>query len=165
MATFSTTHLLGNILAIGAASSESLFTTLSRKAHIEIKENYELHPFIQSGIVSIIALLLCIFPMLVEGQFRELSKLSIGGWIALMWYGAIVTIVAFACMFTGAKYCDGYTIASFTGLIPISSLILSWLILKEKIVINHIIGCLFIVIAIIIMSLKINENGIRDNYG
>jgi drug/metabolite transporter (DMT)-like permease len=154
MTAFNITHFLGNMLALGAALCESLFTTLSRKAHTDIKEKYELHPFIQSGIVSIIAMLLCFIPMLLEGQINELIKLPIDGWVALVWYGTIVTVIAFACMFAGAKYCDGYTIAAFTGLIPISSLILSWVILREAVIVNHIIGCGFIVIAIIIMSLK-----------
>jgi drug/metabolite transporter (DMT)-like permease len=157
MAAFNMSHLLGNMLALGAASCESLFTTLSRKAHIDKEENYELHPFIQSGIVSIIALLLCFFPMLLEGQFAELAKLPADGWLALLWYGSIVTVIAFACMFAGAKYCDGYTIAAFTGLIPISSLILSYLVLKELIVFNHIFGCGLIVISIIIMSRKTSQ--------
>jgi drug/metabolite transporter (DMT)-like permease len=55
-------------------------------------------------------------------------------------------------MFTGAKYCSGYTIAAFTGLIPISALILSLIILKETVGFHQIIGCVLIAISIIIMS-------------
>ena len=157
MDAFDKNHLLGNILVLGAASCEALFTTLSRKAHTDIKEDYELHPFVQSGIVSIIALILCTIPMLFESSFFELKALSIYGWIALIWYGSIVTVIAFACMFTGAKHCDGYTIAAFTGLIPMSSLVLSIIILKETIIINQIIGCCLVVSSIIIMSRKQNK--------
>ena len=154
MDTFDINHSLGNILVLGAASCEALFTTLSRKAHTSIKEDYELHPFAQSGIVSVIALILCTIPMLLEGSYTELTALSINGWIALIWYGSIVTIIAFACMFAGAKHCDGYTIAAFTGLIPMSSFILSIIILKETTTINQVIGCCLVVISIIIMSRK-----------
>ena len=156
MSAFNISHLFGNMLALGAASCESLFTTLSRKAHTDVKEDYELNPFVQSGIVSIIALILCFVPMLLESPFSDLTKLPISGWIALVWYGSIVTVIAFACMFTGAKYCDGYTIAAFTGLIPISSLILSLIVLKETVNFNQIIGCGLIVVSIIIMSRKEN---------
>jgi drug/metabolite transporter (DMT)-like permease len=154
MDTFDKSHLLGNLLVIGAASSEALFTTLSRKAHIDTKEDYKLNPFVQSGIVSIIALILCTIPMLFENPYSDLTVLPIDGWIALIWYGTIVTVIAFACMFTGAKHCDGYTIAAFTGLIPMSALILSIVILKEVVTINKIIGCCLIIISIIIMSRK-----------
>jgi len=157
MSTFELNHLFGNLLVIGAASSEALFTTLSRKAHIDVNENYDLHPFVQSGIVSIIALFLCIIPMILESPYIVLMELPINGWIALIWYGSIVTIIAFACMFKGAKYCDGYTIAAFTGLIPMSALFLSIIILKEIITVNKIIGCSLIIISIIIMSRKNNS--------
>jgi drug/metabolite transporter (DMT)-like permease len=152
MAAFSTSHLLGNALALGAASCESLFTTFSRKLHIDSKEEDQLHPFVQSGIVSILALLLCTVPMLLEQPFAALPKIPLSGWIALLWYGCVVTVVAYACMFAGAKYCDGYTIAAFTGLIPISAFILSLIVLKETAVYYHVIGCGLIVISIYILS-------------
>jgi drug/metabolite transporter (DMT)-like permease len=157
MDSFDIDHLFGNLLVLGSASCEALFTTLSHKAHTDIKENYKLNPFIHSGIVSIIALILCAIPMIFENQFTELSVLPINGWIALIWYGSVVTIVAFACMFTGAKNCDGYTIAAFSGLIPMSALILSIIILKETVTVNKIIGCCLIIFAIIIMSRKTNS--------
>jgi len=158
MASFDIGHLLGNILALGAASCESLFATLSRKAHTDSKEDYELRPFAQSGIVSIIALMLCLIPMLSESPFSELTALPTIGWIALAWYGSAATVIAFACMFTGAKYCDGYTIAAFSGLIPISSLVLSITVLKEAVSLNQVIGCGLIVASIMIMSRKEKQN-------
>jgi drug/metabolite transporter (DMT)-like permease len=157
MDSFNISHLFGNMLVLGAASCEALFTTLSRKAHTNIKENYELNPFVHSGIVSIIALILCTIPMIFENQFIELSILSINGWIALIWYGSVVTIIAFACMFAGAKHCDGYTIAAFTGLIPMSALILSVIVLKEIVTANKIVGCCLIIFAIIMMSRRTNS--------
>lgn len=154
MGAFNINHLFGNLLALCAASCEALFTALSRKVHIDAEEDYELHPFAQSGIVILIALALCFIPMLLERPFVALAILPVSGWAALVWYGSAVTVIAFACMFTGAKYCDGYTIAAFTGLIPISALVLSLLILKESVNANQLIGCGFIVISILLMSLK-----------
>ncbi len=161
MEAFNVSHLLGNILVLGAAACESLFTTLSRKAHTDSKEEYELDPIVQSGIVSTIALVLCIVPMLLESPFYELTKLTVGGWMALAWYGSVVTVIAFACMFTGAKYCDGYTIAAFTGLIPISALILSLIVLKETVAFYQMIGCVFIVTSITIMSRKGHSQNLK----
>jgi len=131
---------------------ESLFVTLSCKAHIGVKEDYELHPFAQSGIVSMVALILCFFPMISEYSFAKLAELPVSGWIALVWYGSIVTVIAFACMFTGAKYCNGYIIAAFNGLIPISSLVLSIIVLNETLKFNQVIGCFFILASIISIS-------------
>ena len=154
LSAFNTSHLLGNVLALGAASCESLFTTISRKLHVDLNETFTLHPFVQSGIVSIIAMILCTVPMLLENPYLALTKLPASGWIALVWYGCVVTVIAYACMFAGAKYCDGYTIAAFAGLIPISAYILSLTLLGESATYNHVIGCGFIVISIYILSRK-----------
>lgn len=143
-------NIIGNILILCAAVCEALFTTLSRKSQID--EDNKLNPILQSGIVSFIALILCTIPMILEKPLVSIINLSIGGWLALVWYGSIVTIAAFSFMFIGAKYCDGYTIAAFSGVIPITSLILSILLLKESIHIYQWIGGLFIFISIILMS-------------
>ena len=152
MVAFNVQHLIGNLLALGAAACESLFTTLSRKAHVDSEEEYRLSPLAQAGIVSMIALILCTIPMLMEKPMGSLMSLPISGWLALVWYGSIVTVVAFACMFAGAKRCDGYTIAAFTGVIPLSSLVLAVLILCETVQLHQLAGCAFIISAILLMS-------------
>ena len=154
MAAFDVQHLTGNLFALGAAACESMFTTLSRKVYIDSDEEYNLPPLAQAGIVSGIALILCVIPMLIEKPMESLISLPTSGWLALVWYGSIVTVVAFACMFAGAKRCDGYTIAAFTGLIPLSALVLAVLILGETVQMHQLAGCAFIISAILLMSRK-----------
>ncbi len=108
--------------------------------------------------VSIIAFIVCIIPMIFEKQFGKLFSIGYDGWIALIWYGSIVTVIGFSLMFYGSKYCNGYTIAAFTGLIPVSSLVLSIIILKESVTINQIAGCACIVFSIFIMSLDFKNH-------
>ena len=154
IAVLNSQHLTGNLFALGAAACESMFTTLSRKVYLNSDEEYILPPFTQAGIVSTIALILCIIPMLIEKPMEALISLPASGWLALVWYGSIVTVVAFACMFAGAKRCDGYTIAAFTGLIPLSALVLAVLILGETVHVHQLTGCTFIVSAILLISRK-----------
>ena len=99
-------------------------------------------------------MVLCFVPALVEQPLEAIKELPYTGWLALLWYGNVVTIVAFACMFAGAKRCSGYTIAAFAGLIPITSTVLSVVVLREPVIIYQIIGCGLIVISIIIISRK-----------
>ncbi|MGL5435371.1 MAG: DMT family transporter [Lachnospiraceae bacterium] len=143
---------LGVIFILCAAACESLFTTLSRKIHANTINEETLPPLIHAGFVSIFAMVLCFVPALLERPWAAIVQLQISGWIALVWYGSIVTIVAFAFMFAGSKRCDGYTIAAFAGIIPISSALLSVTILKEPIGINQIAGCILVVIATLIIS-------------
>ncbi len=145
-------ELLGLILVVSAAACEAIFTILARLIHMSEDERVDLPPVIQAGLVSLVATLLCLGPMLWEKPWGRVAALPVSGWLALVWYGAIVTIVAFAFMFAGAKRCGGYTIASFTALIPVSSLILSVILLGEKIGPAQIFGCVAVVLATFVIS-------------
>jgi len=144
----------GFILVFCAAACESLFTILARKIQLNVPAGENLSPVVQAGLVSILAMLLCIAPMLFEGSREAVISLPLSGWLALIWYGSIVTVVAFACMFAGAKRCSGYTIAGFAGFVPISSLVLSIIFLKETVYIYQIVGCILVVGAAYILSLR-----------
>lgn len=149
---FGSGHLLGNALALAATACEAMFTVLARKIHLAGDRDGELRPVIQAGIVSFIALLLCLVPAALEAPLSALQTLPPAGWLALIWYGSIVTIVAFACMFAGAKRCDGYTIAAISGVIPLSSLALSILVLGEPVKLHQWLGCAFIIAAILVIN-------------
>lgn len=143
----------GYLLVLAATACEALFAVFSRKVHLEDPDAREnLHPVAHAGIVSAIALGLCLIPMLTEAPWEELRLLPASGWAALVWYGAVVTIVAFTCMFAGAKLCDGYTISAFTGIIPLSSLVLSILLLGNEIAPRQWAGCALIGCAIWVIS-------------
>lgn len=145
----------GYVLVLAATACEALFAVLSRKVHLEDPEAREkLHPVAHAGIVSTIALVLCVVPMLTESPWEGLRQLPASGWAALAWYGAVVTIVAFTCMFSGAKLCDGYTISAFTGIIPLSSLVLSIVLLGNEIAPRQWAGCGLIGLAIWVISLR-----------
>ena len=148
---------IGAILVLCAAACESLFTILSRKIHVKPHNEAAFPPLDHAGFVSIFAMVLCLIPTLIEHPWSAVKNLPVIGWFALVWYGCIVTIAAFACMFAGAKQCGGYTIAAFAGIIPITSTILSVIILKEPINIYQIAGCIFVILATLIISKQKNH--------
>ena len=152
-------HMRGVILIVCAAACEALFTTLSRKIHMDSQEEKLLSPLVHAGFVSILAMMLCLVPALMEQPWAAVNNLPISGWLALLWYGSIVTVVAFACMFAGAKRCNGYTIAAFSGVIPISSTFLSVIILKEPINPYQLIGCACVILATLVISRQKAQDG------
>ncbi len=146
-------NLIGNTLVFAAVVCESLFNVLARKMHLlHAERKVPITPIAQAGIVSALAMLLCLVPMLAEGQWTNFTSLPGFTWLGLWWYGSIITIAAFTCFFAGAKRCDGYTISTFTGFMPLSSLILSVGLLHEKIAFHQWIGSAFILLSILIMS-------------
>ena len=66
----------------------------------------------------------------------------------------MATVAAFAFMFMGARTCDGYTIAAFSGMMPLLALVLSITILKESVTLQQLAGCALIITSILVMSGK-----------
>lgn len=151
---FSIQHIVGNLLVIGAAASESIFNVISRKQHLteNVYMQKSIHPIIQTIIVSFIAMVLCLIPACLEKPYLSIIALDLNGWLALLWYGLIVTAVAFAFFYAGVKRCSAYITASFSGLMPLTSLLLSFFWLHEPIIGVQWLGGISIIIGILLIS-------------
>jgi drug/metabolite transporter (DMT)-like permease len=153
---FSGEHLMGNILVLCAALCESLFNILSRVSSIRAieKQSQVTDPIVQSTLVVCIALLLCLGPALAENQATVLMTLSMAGWGALVWYGLFVTGLAFIFWYHGIKRCDVSVAAAFSGMMPLTSLLLSVIILNEQLNWEHWLGGLLITLGMCLTGLR-----------
>ena len=132
---FSSGHFFGNTLILCAAASESTFNVISRK-HRNTGGNASqtaLHPMVQTLLVCAFTLGLCAVPALLERPFVAIARLGWQELLALVWYGIVVTALAFALFYAGARRCDAYTIAAFSGAMPLTSVLLSLFFLREPI--------------------------------
>ena len=148
-------YLGGNLLILCAALSESAFNVLSRKHRAHMKDtSTQIHPVVQMLLVSAIAFVLSLIPLIWEDPFVEMQTIGLAEWLALIWYGLIVTAVAFAFFYAGVKRCDAYTTAAFSGIIPLTSLILSVFLLKEALGCYQLAGGALIVFSIFLIGSK-----------
>jgi drug/metabolite transporter (DMT)-like permease len=123
-------HLTGNLLVLGAAASESAFNILSR---LSAKESCgPLDPLVQTTLVTAAAFLLCLFPALGERPVARLAAIGPIDWLTLFWYGAFVTALAFLCWFAGIRRSGAIAAAAFSGMMPLTSMLLSTLLLGER---------------------------------
>ena len=153
---FSGPHLPGNLLVLCAAASEAAFNIISRKHQAEDQQNASasIYPMVQTLLVSVIALGFSFVPALFEHPFRALSTLGLNEWLALVWYGLVATALAFMFFYAGAKRCDAYTIAAFSGAMPLTAVLLSALLLHETIAPPQWIGGLFILAGMTMIGRK-----------
>ncbi|KIL39964.1 hypothetical protein SD70_16365 [Gordoniibacillus kamchatkensis] len=131
--TFSMSHFTGNVLVLCAALSESLFNIFSRSAAVnaEAAQREPIHPIAQTALVSAMALALCLIPSLPEHPVSSLAAMGWQKWLALVWYGPVVTALAFICWYAGIKRCRAQTAAALSGMMPFTALLLSVAILGE----------------------------------
>lgn len=154
---FTQQHFTGNMLVLCAALSESLFNVLSRFASVKAAER-ALSPIAQSALVSAIALLLCLIPALNEQAGMRLSELNISSWAALLWYGLFVTALAFIFWYEGIKRCNASIAAAFSGLMPVTSLLLAVLFLGEQANIEQWAGGMLVLAGMVLVGRNKREN-------
>ena len=131
---FSIHHFWGNVLVLCAAASESVFNVISRKHGMKgrVSPSQALPPMVQTVLVSTMALALCLVPALLEHPAAALQTTGLREWLALAWYGLVVTALAFAFFYAGVKRCGAYTTAAFSGMMPLTAMLLSVFLLGEK---------------------------------
>lgn len=147
-------HLLGNILVICAASSESIFNIICRASVIKniSLEREPMDIITQTTIVSAVALLMCLIPTFFEHPILSLSAIVFKEVLALFWYGVFVTALAFIFWYAGIKRCGGCTAAAFSGMMPFTSLVLSLVILGEHIVWFQWLGGVLVILGMVLIG-------------
>jgi drug/metabolite transporter (DMT)-like permease len=151
---FTLQHIGGNALILSAAASESAFNIISKK-HRAMKQypaEMQIHPMVQTLLVSAIAFVLSAIPASGVQSFPSLTLIELKEWMALVWYGLFVTALAFVCFYAGVKRCDAFTTAAFSGMIPFTSMLLSLLLLRETIGYPQWVGGFLIILSILLIG-------------
>lgn len=154
-------HILGNLLVLCAAACESIFNVLSRMNQLKSKKQklQPIDPAVQTLLVSGIALLLCFVPALFEQPVSSLKTLDWQHWLALVWYGTVVTALAFICWYAGIKRQSAYAAAAFSGMMPLTSMILAVTVIGESADWHQWIGCAVVMLGMTLIGLnRINKS-------
>jgi drug/metabolite transporter (DMT)-like permease len=153
---FSGSHTIGNLLILCAAASESIFNILSRRHKMteQARAGVEINPLVQTMLVSAFAFTLSLGPALFGEPIAALLSLDYADGLALIWYGLVITALAFVFFYAGIKRCDAYTTAAFSGMMPLTSMLLSLFLLKETINAGQWIGGALIIVSILLIAGK-----------
>lgn len=142
-------HAAGNLLVLGAAASEAVFNLLAkRRQSLDAARNKELHPMVQTFLVSAAAFLFSLVPALLEQPVYALAGCGLQEWAALAWYGLMVTAVSYAWFYQGVKRCDPYVTAAFSGVAPLTSMVLAVWLLQEPLGWEQWLGGVLIILGI-----------------
>ena len=85
----------------------------------------------QTLLVCLCALALCLPLSLLEKPLPALAALDLRAWLVLGWYGLGITALGFMFFFAGVRRCDAYTAAAFSGVMPLTAMLLSIVLLGE----------------------------------
>lgn len=139
--------LLGNMLIFFAVLGEATFSVMRK--------------FISEGVSALtISTILSVLgfgmflPLAVwQGIGFEFSALSLEGWFGLAYFGLVVTVLAYLFWFAGAARVPASTAGVFTAVMPISAVLLSALVLGEKLSPAHLVGGGCVLAGILLVTL------------
>ena len=127
--------LLGMGLVLAGVAAESLFLLLRKT----VRE--PLSALALSSILSVYGLVF-VLPMGVpEAMALDWSAVPLRAWWAVGYYGAVFTVAAYLFWFAGVVRVAPATAGAFTGVMPISAVALSALLLGEPLTAWHLGGC------------------------
>ncbi|MEK4119101.1 DMT family transporter [Paenibacillus sp. FSL W8-0919] len=164
---FTVQHLIGNVLVLCAASSESVFNILSRMSSTKNdgRSQQPVDPVVQTTLVSAIAFLLCLIPAGFEHPLRSLAGIAWEEWLALIWYGPFVTALAFVFWYAGIRRCDASTAAAFSGMMPFTALVLSVVLLGQRAGVEQWAGGLLVAGGMVLIGVNQKRIGGERNIG
>ncbi len=140
--------LLGNLLVLGAVFFESLFLLL-RKG---IRE--PLSSLSASMLVSVYGFALFLPLGVVEAAGFDFSAAGAGSWLAVGYYGAFVTVLAYLFWFTGIVRAPATVAGLFTGVMPVSAVTLAVLVLGEPLRWQQLAGCCGVLAGIALLYVR-----------
>lgn len=138
--------LIGFFLVLGAVIAESLFLVLRKW----VKE--DLSPISATTIISLLGLLWFLPSGIYELLTTDLSEVPFAAWGAVVYYGLVVTALAYLFWFAGIVHVQASIAGVFTGVMPLTAVCLSALLLGEKLEWTHWVGCGLVLLGIILIS-------------
>jgi len=133
---------LGNLLIFGAVLGEALFITLGKVLSARHS------PLTISTLISLLGLLMFTGPAVYESLSFNFSGLKLLDWLPIIYYGLVVTVAAFVLWYSGLAKVPAGTAAVFTGVWPVSAVLLSYIVLQEAFLWSHVIGLVCVLAAI-----------------
>lgn len=140
------TILLGVLLIFASVIAEALFSVLAKFASNKVK------PITMAALITIFSFFMFLPFAVGEGIRFNFITPTLYDWVSVLYYGLFVTVISFSLWFKGLSMVEASTAGIFLGVVPVSSVVLSYLVLKEPFSWYHIIGSILIIIGIIFIT-------------
>lgn len=145
--------LFGNLLVLGAVLGEALFTILGKTVSDRVS------PLEITTTTSVFGVVLFLPFALYELTWFNIGSVPAVAYLPIAYYGIVVTVVAFVLWFRGVAVVPANAAGVFTGVLPVSAVVLSYLLLGEPIRWSHIAGVIFVVAGIVFTSRATEKTG------
>ena len=136
--------VLGNLLVLGAVIGEALWTILGKVVSGKVAS------LTIASLTSLFGFLMFLPFAIYEARSFDFSVVLLAGWIPIVYY-VTATVGAYILWYRGVAKVPASTAGVFTGILPISAILLSYVVLKEPVLWSHWVGILCVLAAIVLM--------------
>lgn len=137
---------LGVALVLAAIACEACYTLIGKKA------TAHLSPLFTSFMASVMALPLFVLLALIDYRQLDFGAVTPSAWGALLWWGAGTLGAGSVLWYSGVSRTEGTIAAGFMAVMPLSALLLSYLLLGESFRPIHTLGIVLVLASVGIMS-------------
>lgn len=138
--------VVGSMLVFGAVCCEAAYTLLGRRV------SRTATPVVVAFLAAALSLPLFLPLAAMEWQRFEPATIGWPGWAAMMWYGAGTLALGTWLWYSGIVKTQGSIAAAFMGLMPVSALVLSYVLLGESFAWAHLLGFGTVFAGVLLMS-------------
>ncbi|MTI84108.1 MAG: DMT family transporter [Firmicutes bacterium] len=149
--------IMGNLLVLLAVVGEALFVILQKKVSKEVS------PLTRTTLVSLFGFIFFLPLAVYEGLYFDFALVSWPDCVAITYSGVVVTGIAYILFFKGALAVPATTIGVFGGFMPISSVLLSSLILGETLLFHHLLSLGLVLAGIGLISTTVEAESLPAN--
>lgn len=126
--------LLGSTLIFGAVCGEAAYTLLGKRVTAHVS------PPVVAALAAALAFVMFIPLAASDLSGFNASEPAITDWMALVWWGLGTMALGSLLWYWGVQKVAGTTAAAFMGVMPVSALVLSYLLLGESFEWIHLVG-------------------------
>ena len=128
----------GDVMIFGCVLSWVAFSLIGKTviAHVS--------PLTAITYASTVGALLLLFPAIMDGVFANLGSYTIHDWSNILFLGIFGTAIGFVWYYQGIEYIGATRAGLFINLVPISAILLAFLLLGEPITVSLLVGTVLV---------------------
>jgi len=149
--------VIGDLLIGGSVIGEALWTIFGKTISPKVT------PLVLTALTTFSGFLLFLPFGVVQSIGFPFQSLPASDWLVIVYYAAVGTVGAYLLWYRGIPKLPASTAGMFVGIMPVSAVILSYVLLKEPFLWTHLLGILCVLVALACITVDLRSHKRRSN--
>lgn len=142
----------GELYIFGCVLSWTVFSLIGKSVISNLS------PLVSITYASLVGVAGLLIPAVMEGLVQNLAVYSLTDWLSLMYLGVFGTAIGFVWYYEGIKQLGAASASQLINLVPVSAVILAFIILDEPVTKSLVVGALLVITGVYVMNNASHRN-------